>query len=99
MEDMILVTNWEKVDKDDFYLSKDWARHTDGKETISRAKKLQREGNLFYAYIVPAVNFAIYKQMDAQGVLIDNDASVIVECESDVIGNEYQHREKWEADY
>ncbi len=96
MQDYIAVTDWEKVDKDDFYLSKYWEKKA-GKGNIKQARKLQKEGNLFYAYIVPAVHYAIYTRMDAQGILIDSDGNEIVSCESAVIGN--KHQEKWEVKF
>ena len=89
-KEMILVTNWERVEADDFYLSDDWK--SESKERIKAAQKLQAEKNLYVAYIVPAVSYAIYTQMDAQQVFINNDMDVVLDCESVVIENKHDKR-------
>jgi len=82
--DLILCTNWEKMDdKDDFYLSDEWKN--EDKENKDEAKKLQSEGKLYKAYIVKAINYAIYRQMDADLVYIDGDFEIVLRCESEVI--------------
>jgi len=91
MNNLILVTDWEKVEKDDFYLTDDWKKENDNTE----ARELQKEGKLYVAYIVNAVSYAIYTQMDADQVFIDNDGEVILHCESAVIGNNHEHREEY----
>lgn len=91
MDNTILVSDWEKVEKDDFYFSREWEVKEDN---VKQARKLQKENNLFIAYLVDAVSYAIYSQMDAQQVLIDRDANIVLHCESAVIGNSHQHREK-----
>jgi hypothetical protein len=93
---LILVTNWEKVEADDFYLSDDWAKNEDI-ENIEEARKLQKEDNLYRAYIVDAKNYAIYWQMDADEVYVNNDMDIILRAESSVIGNE--HAKRIEYDY
>ena len=90
MEELILVSNWEEVDKDDFYLSKDWEKQEP--EQIIIARELQKENNLFVAYIVKATNYAIYKQMDASQVFINEDSDVILNCENEIINSDYEHR-------
>ncbi len=39
MQDMILVTDWEEVDKDDFYLSAEWLDEIGSK---TRQRELKR---------------------------------------------------------
>jgi hypothetical protein len=85
----VMVTDWEEVEADDFYLSKEWAKNVNP-DSLKRAKELQAEGNLFVAYIVPAVHYVIYKQMDAEQVFIDDEGCQIMSCESAVIGNTYE---------
>ena len=92
---LILVSDWEKVDKDDFYLSESWEKK-EGKENIKTAKELQKKGELFYGYIVSAVSYAIYGQMDSNQVLINNDGDVIIHCGDTVINNDHSHREEYD---
>lgn len=89
--DLILVTDWEKVDKEDFYLTDDWSKNEDV-ERIEEARKLQTEGKLYEAYIVKALDYAIYYQMDADKVFINEDMDVVLNCESAVIGNDHEKR-------
>lgn len=91
---LIIVTDWERVAGDDFYLSYEW--DGEDKENIKSARKLQKEGKLFYGYIVDAKNYAIYWQMDSDGVLIDEDCNVIVHCESSVINDSHEHVESYD---
>lgn len=58
-DNLILVTDWEKVQADDFYLSDDWAKHTGEIEEITQARELQKEGQLHVAYIVDAKSYAM----------------------------------------
>ena len=95
MEDLILVTNWEKVEKDDFYLTDDWTEEA-GKGTIAEARKLQKEGNLYLAYIVKALNYAVCSQMDADQVFIDRDDNVILYCKSHIIDTKHSHRVEYD---
>ncbi len=74
MDDMVLVTDWAKVEADDFYLSSDWDDDADQKK---EAIKLQAEGNLYKAYIVSAKNYCIYAQMDAAQIFIDQNAAIV----------------------
>lgn len=92
-ETLIVVTNWDKVDKDDFYLSKEWEDNA-GKENIRLARKLQRAGELFYAWVVPASHYVLYSQMDASEIMINSDGDEIISGESAVIDN--KHSDKWE---
>lgn len=94
--DYILVTNWEKVDKDEFYLNNEWGKSNyDRLDEVKQARKLQKEGHLFYGYICKAKDYALYYQLDANMVLINGDCDVIVEGESHVIGNDHTHREEY----
>lgn len=94
MDNLIIVSDWERVQPDDFYLSKDWEKSED-KERIDEAKKLQKEGHLYVAYVVDAKNYAIYWQMDADQVFINEDGDIILNCESGVIGNDHKHRAEY----
>jgi len=91
MTDYILVTNWETVPKDDFYLSTSWKENVD-KENFKKAKELSKKGRLYYGYIVPATNYALYHTLDAHQVLIDEDCNVLIECENEVINNEHEYK-------
>jgi hypothetical protein len=92
MDNLILVSNWEKVDKDDFYLSDNWNKEIDNTE----ANKLQKHDNLYIAYIVDAVNFAIYTTMDSDQVFIDGDGNIVLRCETAVINNKMDYKIKYE---
>lgn len=98
MTDMLLVTNWEEVDPDDFYLTDDWLIKCQGltKNEARKLRKLAREKGLSIGYEVPATSFAIYVQMDAHQVLINDDGDVLVNCESEVIDTDF--REKWKIE-
>ena len=89
---MILVSNWEKVDKDDFYLSDNWKGEE--KEKKEEAKALQEKDNLYLAYIVIAKSYALYSQMDAEQVFINSDGDVILHFpgESVVIDNKHDYK-------
>ena len=95
MDDLMMVTNHEKVPIDDFYLSKAWEKEA-GKENIKEARELAKKGELFYAYSVPCKSYALYVQMDAFQHLIDLEDEVVINCESTIIDN--KHSSKWEYD-
>ena len=88
---LILVSDWEKVEKDDFYLSDEW-KEREGDLEVDKARDLQKENNLYAAYIVDAKNYALYSQMDADQVFINNDNDIILRCESCIINNNHKHR-------
>lgn len=90
VDDLILVTNWEKVEGDDFYLSDGWAGNVDS-ETLKLAKELQMGGGLYVGYVISAKSYAIYRQMDAHEIYIDEDGNEIISCESTIIENNFQH--------
>ena len=91
LTDYIIVTNWDKVDKHDFYLSKEWEPNC-GKDTMRKARQLQREGKLCVAYRVAAVIFAIYSQMDADKIFINDEGEEIMSCETEVIDDDFYAR-------
>ncbi len=93
----VMVTNWDKVDADDFYLTdEDWIKNNDA-DGVQNAKKLQAAGKLFYGYIVPAVHYVIYRQMDAGQIYIDEDGNEIMSCGSEIISN--KHESQFEYSY
>jgi len=84
MEKFILATDWEEVPTDDFYLSKEW---NEDEKQKKEAKKLARNKKLYYAYIVSALDYCLYVQMDSNQVFIDDDMNIILLCESAIINN------------
>lgn len=94
--DMIIVTDWDKVDKDDFYLSNEWLDEIGTKCRQKELKKMARNEELFLAYEVAAVAYAIYSRMDASQIFIDGDGDIVLDCESVMIGNSY--RKVWEVE-
>jgi hypothetical protein len=93
--DFMIVTDWEEVDPDDFYLSDEWLDEIGGKERQQELINMANNKELFIAYEVPAVSYAQYTQMDAIQVFIDKSGDVVLTCESAVIGND--HEEVWES--
>ena len=83
--DMVIVTDFEKVELDDFYLSNEWG---DEKQRI-KLKEMVREGSLFVGYEVEAINYLIFSQMDACQVFISGDGEILLRCEVVAIGNEH----------
>jgi len=95
-EDLILVSNYEEVENDDFYLEEEWLKEEcKTKEEIKEIKEMQKEGKLYYGYIVSALTFALHNQMDAQQVIMDKDANVLIDCESQVIDNDFEFKEQY----
>jgi len=93
MKKYILVSNFDKVEKENFYLTNEWGKKIYGRlDEIKEARKLQEKGNLYYAYIVPALSFAIYWQMDAQEVFINSEMEVVLEGESSVIDTNFNNK-------
>jgi hypothetical protein len=98
MDDLIVVTNHEPVDKEEFYLSNEWGKNAYGRlDEVKQARKLQKEGKLYHAYVVRAKDYALYWQMDADEIFIDDNDDEVLRAESSVIGNEHSH--KWEYEY
>ena len=91
--DFIIVTNHDPVEKGNFYLTdEDWAKEYP--REVKKARRLQKEGKLFLAYRVAAVTFAVYSQMDAHEIFIDDENNTVMECESEVIDDNFSDR--WE---
>lgn len=98
MSKHILVTDWEQVDEDDFYLTNEWDLFKDMEEVDKEELKNRvKNGNIYLAYTVGATSYAIYRQMDAFQVFIDRDLNIVLECESAIIGN--NHEKRIEHDY
>lgn len=96
MSSLIVVTDFEPVPVDDFYLeSEDWIE-SNSIDNIEELRELAKNGELFYAYVVDAKNYAIYWQMDAGQIMIDEDNNEVMKCESVVIGD--KHGDVWEYD-
>lgn len=91
-KELILVTDWERVDKQDFYLTDEWSDHTGDHEAVQKARELLGEGKLYVGYIVKALDYAIYTQMDASQVFINDDMDVVLACETAVISNDHTKR-------
>ena len=91
MDNLIMVTDWEKAEKDDFYLTKDWEKEV-GKDNIRIAKKLQKEGGLYIAYIVNAKDYCLYGQIDSDQIFIDISGNEILRCETQVIGTDFEDK-------
>ena len=96
MSNLIVVTDFEKVPEDDFYLSDEWAENC-SIDNIVELREMAKEGELFIAYVVDAKIYAIYHQMDASQIFIDFDNNEVMSCESAIIGN--KHEDVWECDY
>jgi len=95
--ELVMVTDWKEVDAEDFYLTNErWAEEV-GVDTIQQARELQANGDLFYAYVVPAVHYVIYRQMDASQIFIDENGNEIMFCSSEIIGN--KHQDSFEYSY
>ena len=78
MTDKIIITDWDCVDKEDFYLSEKWIskqRHR------KRLRRMAKNGRLYHAYLVYAVHYCIYHASDCLQVFIDDDWNVLLECE------------------
>lgn len=95
--DYVMVTDWDKVDADDFYLTdKQWAENLHP-DNLRQAKAMQADGKLYIGYVVAAVNYVIYHQMDARQIFINEDGDEIMSCEGEVIGN--SHKEHFEYSF
>lgn len=88
MENYILATDWELVEKDDFYLSDDWKE--EDKDTKEKAKKLAGFERLYRAYICNPVSYCVSNQIDANEVYINNDFDIIIRCETTIINTNMQ---------
>ena len=96
MNNLIVVTDYETVPEDDFYLAdENWIKNN-GVDNIKELRELAKDKQLFIAYVIDAKNYAIYRQMDAQEIRIDGDNNQVMTCESTIIEN--KHRDVWEDD-
>ncbi len=92
MGDYVLVTDYEKVSPDSFYLSDEWVvLGVNSDKTPEQLKEMAENGVLFEAFLVSAITYLIYRQMDADLVYIDGLDNVVVHCETTVIGNRHKH--------
>lgn len=95
--DFIIVTNWDKVGKDDFYLSDKWGEHEGVSDLVEEARKLQAKDGLYEAFIVGGVSYLVYRQMDADRVFVNDNCEVLLRCESSVINSgDYSHCDPYE---
>lgn len=93
--EFICVTDWEKVESGDFYLTDGWADIIGSdKDKFDKLRQQSKDGELYFAYIVRATDFCIYYQMDADQIIVDCDQNELVQCETAVIDTEKQ--EVWE---
>ena len=95
-KELIIVSNWEKVEADDYYLTDEWAKHEGTENTVKEARELQKNNNLYVGYIVSAVDYAIYKQMDSDQVFVDGEGEEIIHCETAIINNNHEYRREVE---
>jgi len=97
MSDYIIVTDYEKVSSDNFYLTDEWLSHSSCCDmTPQQIRCMAEAGELFEAFVVSALAYGIYQQMDSQMMYIDADNNVIVRCESEIIGNRHESCEKYD---
>ena len=97
MSNLIVVTDFDEVPEDDFYLiDDDWIKDNSGIDNIEELRQMAKDGELFFAYVVDAKNYAIYRQMDAEQIMIDGDNNTVMICESEIIGN--KHDDVWAYD-
>lgn len=92
----IVVTDWEEVEVDDFYLSDEWISEIGSKEKQKELKEMAENNEIFEAFLVDCCNYAVFQQMDSQKVFIDSSRNILLHCESTVIDND--HEEKWKDD-
>ena len=99
MEDYVLVTSHDKVDVDDFYLTDEkWLKNNPPSDlSPDELRQMAKDGELFEAYIVPALQYCIYRTMDAQQVFINLDDEVVMLCEGAIINND--QKDCWEYNY
>lgn len=98
MEDIIIVTDWETLDVDDFYLTDEWLidKLDKTKEEAKKLREMAKNGEIYEAYEVPAKSYALFIQMDATKIFIDRDGNYLFPGEIAVIGN--KHSAKWEKE-
>lgn len=94
--ELILVTNFEKADYSHPLLADDWLKEQ-GKteEECIDIAQWSTHGILYEAYIVPAMNYCIYHELDAQEVIIDRKRNIISEGGTQIITNNYTHKYRY----
>lgn len=92
-----MVTDWEKPNELDYYFTDEWMKR-EGKdeEEIEAIRRHYNEGDLYEAYIVKALDYCVYYQMDADKVFIDGDMNVLLQAETAIIGNNHDKRIEYE---
>ena len=88
--DMVIVTDWEPVEKDSFYLTNEKWVQNNGAEAQEACLAALGDNNLFVGYLVGAKTYLGYSQMDAQEVYINSDFEILMYCEGEVIGNKHK---------
>jgi len=78
MTDRIIMTDWDDVDKDNFYLSEKWVNNHKRRKKL---RKMAKNNLLYHAYVVFAVHYCIYHSADCLEVFIDGNFNVLLECE------------------
>ncbi len=97
--DYVLVTNHDKVDVEDFYLVDEaWLKdNCAGDATAESLRQAAKDGELFEAYIVSALRYCIYRQLDAHQVFINIDDEVVMHCKGAIIDSD--KKDCWEYKY
>jgi len=99
MSKYLLVTDYEKVNPNAFYLTDWWLEKGTNcccEMTPQQIRDMAKRGELFEAFIVSAASYDLYPRTDSQMVYIDRDSNVIVHCEPSIIENGHKHREEYE---
>ncbi len=91
--DEVIVTNWERTDKNNDYLDDSWAKLYP--DQVAAARKLAEKGQLYDAWLVLATNYCRFRAMDSTAVFINLDGEIILEGEGEVI--EKPHKKCFEA--
>jgi len=95
MADYVIVSDYEKVSPDSFYLTDEWLKTECPCLTAQQIRAMAENGELFEAFIVGASTYCTYQRMDAHKVYIDRDGDVVLHCESAIIENDHLRREKY----
>jgi len=97
MGDCVGMTDWEKVDEHEYYLSDDWLVKKMGSHTKKDARELRKRaknGELYHGYLAPAMSVAVYKQFDAESIIITDNLDIVVHGESIVASPCEKHWEE-----
>ena len=79
MTDKVIITNWEEVVINDFYLSNQWNCDP---QLRKKLMKMANDNELYVAYIAFAVHYCIFQAADCLEVFIDDNWNVLLECET-----------------